>query len=269
MRSLFLFLFRFRAFITLVLLEAVCAVLIIQNSQYHRALFFNSSNSVIANILSISPNTVQFIQLRSINETLSAENARLKNNLETYNALPDTLKFDSTRQFNYINARVLNNSVDLRNNLITINVGEANGVAKDMGVISNGKIVGKTRYVSENYSVVTSVLHAESMIPATIKGKVNICTAQWDGTDPYFIDLLYVPRHYELTEGDSVVTSGYSGIFPKNVQIGKISSISLSDDAPFYDIKVELATDFYKLAFVEVAENVNRPEIDSLQSLAQ
>ena len=253
----------------LVLLESVCAFLIIQNSQYHRALFFNSSNSVIASLLSVSTNTVQFVQLRSINETLAEENARLKNELQDFNTTPDSLKYDSVNQFNYIKARVVNNSVDLRNNLITINVGRMNGVGKNMGVISNGKIVGKTRYVSDHYTVVTSLLHAESMIPATIKGKVNICTAQWDGTDPYFIDLLYVPRHYELAEGDSVITSGYSGIFPENIEIGRIHSINLSEDAPFYDIKVKLATDFYRVAFVEVAESVDKPEIDSLETLIQ
>jgi rod shape-determining protein MreC len=269
MKSLFIFLYRFRAFITLVLLESVCAFLIIQNSQYHRALFFNSSNSVIAGILGVSTNAVQFVQLRSINETLSTENARIKNQLERFNTTPDSLKYDSARQFNYINARVINNSVDLRNNLITINIGRVNGVDKDMGVISNGKIVGKTRYVSDHYTVITSLLHTESMIPATIKGKVNVCTVQWDGMDPYFVDLLYVPRHYELREGDTVVTSGYSGIFPVNIEIGAIHSINLSEDAPFYDIKVRLATDFYKIAFVEVAENVNRAEIDSIQSLAE
>lgn len=269
MKSLFVFLYRFRAFITLVLLESVCAFLIIQNSQYHRALFFNSSNSVIANILGISTNAVQFVQLKSINEALSAENARLKNDLENFTAIPDSLKYDSARQFNYIKAHVVNNSVDLRNNLLTINVGRANGVDKDMGVISNGKVVGKTRYVSDHYTVVTSVLHAESMIAATIKGKVNVCTAQWDGTDPNFIDLLYVPRHYQLAKGDTVITSGYSGIFPENIQIGEIHEISLSEDAPFYDIKVKLATDFYRVAYVEVAESVDRVEIDSLQNMVQ
>lgn len=269
MKSLFIFLYRFRAFITLVLLESLCAFLIVQNSQYHRALFFNSSNSVIAEILDVSTNAVQFVQLRSINESLSEENVRIKNYLEKFITTPDSLKIDSARQFNYINARVINNSVDLRNNLITINVGRENGVDKNMGVISNGKIVGKTRYVSDHYTIVTSMLHAESMIPATIKGKVNVCTAQWDGTDPYIIDLLFVPRHYQLAEGDTVITSGYSGIFPENIQIGLIDEISLSDDAPFYDIKVRLATDFYRIAYVEVVENINRTEIDSIQSLAQ
>ncbi len=255
MRSLFIFLYRFRAFITLVILESFCAFLIVQNSQYHRALFFNSSNTVVGGILSTSNNINQYFSLKGVNETLSAENAKLKNDISGSASIADSIAYDSIRHFNYINARVINNSVDLRNNLLTLNVGSAHGVKYDMGVIANGSIVGKTRYVSTNYTVVTSVLHTESMIPATVKNKVNICTIQWDGTDPYFVDLLYVPRHYSLLEGDTVITSGYSGIFPPNIQIGAIHSISLSDDAQFFDIKV--------------AESVSRPEIDSLEIIAQ
>jgi len=148
-------------------------------------------------------------------------------------------------------------------------VGKNHGVTKDMGVIANGSVVGKTRYVSDNYTVVTSLLHTESMVSATIKNKVEICTAQWDGLDPYKVDLLYVPRHYLLSVGDTVVTNGYTDIFPENIMIGTIESVTLSEDAPFYDIKVALATDFYRVAFVEVAESIDRPEIDSLQNLAQ
>ena len=269
MRSLFLFLYKFRAFISLVLLELVCALLIIQNSQYHRALFFNSSNTVIGSVLTTTDNIVNYFKLREINETLSRDNARLKNTMNSFDKAPDTFQYDSVRKYNYINAKVIDNSVDLRNNLLTINIGAENGVKKDMGVIGDGGIVGKTRYVSNHFSVVTSLLHTESMVPATIKNKVNVCTVQWNGEDPYFVDLLYVPRHYEIEIGDSVLTTGYSGIFPENILIGKINSVDLKYDAPFYDIKVKLVNDFYKISFVEVTEFIKSEELDSLQNLAQ
>ena len=247
----------------------MCAFLIIQNSQYHRALFLNSSNTAIGSVLSISNNIIQYFRLIDINESLASENSTLKNDLNDFNLLPDSIKYDSTRKFNYIKARVINNSVDLRNNMVTINVGEKDGIKTNMGVIGGGGIIGKTRYVSDNFTLVTSLLHTSSMVPAIIKGKVNICTVQWDGTDPYMVDLLYVPRHYSLVVGDSVLTSGYSGIFPESLHIGNIYSINLSDDAPFFNIKVKLANDFYKIAYVEVAESVELPEIDSLQNLVQ
>ena len=269
MKSLFLFLYKFRAFISLILLESLCAFLIIQNSQYHRALFFNSSNTAIGSILSISNNITQYFRLIDINKSLASENTTLKNDLNDFSQLPDSIKYDSTRKFNYIKARVINNSVDLRNNMITINVGEKDGIKTNMGVIGGGGIIGKTRYVSDNFTLVTSLLHTSSMVPAIIKGKVNICTVQWNGTDPYMVDLLYVPRHYSLVVGDSVLTSGYSGIFPESLHIGNIYSIDLLDDAPFFNIKVKLANDFYKIAYVEVAESVELPEIDSLQNLMQ
>jgi rod shape-determining protein MreC len=269
MKSLFLFLYKFRAFITLILLESLCAFLIIQNSQYHRALYFNSSNTVIGSVLSVSNNVTQYFRLEDINESLASENATLKNNFREFSELPDSIQYDSTRKFNYLRARIIDNSVDLRNNIITIDVGAKDGIKKDMAVIGGGGIIGKTRYISNNFTLVTSLLHTSSMVPALVKDKVNICTVQWDGTDPYIVDLLYVPRHYSLVVGDTVLTSGYSGIFPENLTIGYISSIDLSDDEPFFNIKVKLANDFYKVAYVEVAESVNLPEIDSLQNLVQ
>lgn len=247
----------------------MCAFLIIQNSQYYRALYFNSSGTTIGSILSVSNNIGQYFRLIDINESLATDNAALKNNLHQFNQLPDSIKFDSARNFNYIKARVIDNSVALRNNMITIDVGEEDGIKKNMAVIGGGGIIGKTRYVSDHFTLVTSLLHTSSMVPATIKGKVNICTVQWAGTDPQMVDLLYVPRHYLLEVGDSVLTSGYSGIFPEKLLIGNIHSINLSDDAPFFNIKVKLANDFYKIAYVEVAESVEIAEIDSLQNLAQ
>jgi len=269
MKSLFLFLFKFRAFISLILLESFCAFLIIQNSQYHRALFFNSSNSAIGSILAVSTNVTNYFRLNEINESLANENTNLKNSLFGFESIPDSLKSDSVRNYNYLKAKVVNNSVRMRNNIITINIGRVNGVKDDMAVIGGGGILGKTRYVGEHFTLVTSILHTESMIPASIKGKVNICTVQWDGTDPYLVDLLYVPRHYALEKGDTVITSGYSGIFPENILIGNIYSIDLAANAQFYSIKVKLSNDLYKIAYVEVVENMQLPELDSMQNLLQ
>jgi rod shape-determining protein MreC len=243
--------------------------LIIQNSQYHRALFFNSSNSAIGSILAISTDVTNYFKLKDINESLSKENTQLKNTLNDFEAKPDSLKTDSTRNFIFLEAKVVNNSVSKRDNTITINIGSINGVKEDMAVIGGGGIIGKTRYVGEHYTLVTSILHTKSMVPASIKGKVNICTIKWDGTDPYLINLLYVPRHYNLEIGDTVITSGYSGIFPENITIGNIYSINLAEDAQFYDLKVKLINDLHKITYVEVVENLHLPKIDSLQNLVQ
>jgi rod shape-determining protein MreC len=269
MKSLFLFLYKFRAFITLILLESLCAFLIIQNSQYHRALFFNSSNSTIGSILSVSNNITQYFNLIEINKELAIENARLKNNLHDIEQLPDSIRYDSTRSLNFIKARIINNSVDLRHNMITINVGVEDGIKKNMAVIGGGGIIGKTLYIGKRFTLVRSILNTSTMVSAKIKEKVNIGTVQWAGGDPYMVNLLYVPRHYSLSVGDSVLTNGYSGIFPEDIPIGIIYSIDLSNDAPFYNIKVKLANDFYKIAYVEVTEVVHAPEIDSLQNMVQ
>ena len=92
-------------------------------------------------------------------------------------------------------------------------------------------------------------------------------TAQWDGTNPRLIDLRYIPRHVNPVVGDTVVTSGYNAVFPEGVMIGVIKEVSLKEEALFYNIKVELAQDFGKLAFVEIVKSNLKHEKDSLEHL--
>jgi len=266
MRSLFLFLFRFRAFITLVILEVFCAFLIIQNNNYQRVLFFNSSNRMAGDLLSITNNISTYFGLRHQNDLLSKENALLKQQvarLSTGN--PVVLAIDTVRQFTFHTAEVVNNTVDLRNNSLTIRIGRQQGITPGMGVVGGGGIVGKVRYVSPKYSVVTSLLHTEGMLSATVKNKVDLCTVQWSGQDPTEVDLLYIPRSYSIDVGDTVETSGYNAIFPKGLYVGTVSRVNLSPEAPFYDIKVKLGNDFRTLDYVDVIENKDLPELDSLQ----
>ena len=266
MKSLLLFLQKYKAFITLLLLEAFCVILIVQNSHYHRALFFNSSNAAIASVLGVSNQIRNYFHLQEENDKLVKENTALRNLMKNFSRNPAAFQYDSVRQFSYIRARVIDNSVNKRHNLITINVGARHGIKKDMGVIGGGGIVGKTRYISDNFTLVTSLLHTETMVPALIKDKVNIATVQWRGDDPDYVDLLYVPRHYHIAPGDSVLTSGYSGIFPPYLPIGTVASATLRTDAQFYDIKVKLVNDFRTLTHVEVTQNLELPEIDSLKA---
>jgi len=65
--------------------------------------------------------------------------------------------------------------------------------------------------------------------------------------------------------GDSIVTSGYNAVFPSGIFIGKIKEFKLNNEAPFYDIKIELGLDFSKLAFVDVIKSRLRKERDSIE----
>ena len=181
---------------------------------------------------------------------------------------PSSLILDSLNNFEFRSAEVVNNSIRLRNNTLTIRIGANDGVKKGMGVISSGGVVGKVRNVGKNFSTVTSLLHSDGMLSAQVKNKVGLCTVQWAA--PYnseYVDLLYIPRQYHIEEGDSVLTSGYNAIFPSDIFIGTISEVSLTDEATFYEVKVKLGNDFHNLSYVSVIQNRNLPELDSLSNI--
>ncbi|MCF6360724.1 MAG: rod shape-determining protein MreC [Cyclobacteriaceae bacterium] len=265
MRSFLLFLYKYRAFLVFILLETAALFLVVQNSNYNRATFFNSTNYAVGSILETSNNIQSYFSLTATNQQLSKENALLRSKyLGLLASIEENDKIDTVSNFAFINSKIVNNSVFLLNNIITINSGSDQGITAGMGVIGSSGIVGKVKRVGKGYSTVVSMLDIDVSISAEIKNKINLCTVQWDGKSPEFAKVLYVPRHYNLAIGDTVVTSGFNAIYPSGVSIGVISKLILPEDASFFDIQIKLINDFTSLSLVEVVLNKNLPQIDSL-----
>jgi rod shape-determining protein MreC len=271
MNRLFYFFYRYRAFFTFLILEVLCAWMIFVNNQYQSAAFFNSSNRMAAGMMGFTQNVSQYFSLRDINVELANENAQLRTKLEKRNQSLFSLEIHETQdpaiinRFEFISAKVVSNTTDLFKNHITINQGRDAGIEPGMAVISTAGVIGKVKSVSEHYSVVISVLNSDMHISSVIKRTGNIGTIQWDGIDPRYANLEYIPRHVKPVAGDSVVTSGYNAIFPDGVLVGLIREVELSEEAPFYELKVELAQDFTKLSFVEIVRSNMKQEMDSLK----
>jgi rod shape-determining protein MreC len=265
MRSFFLFLYQYRAFLVFILLQSAAFFLVIQNSNYNRATFFNSTNTVVGSLLETSSNIYNFLNLVGINQQLSEENTLLRARyFSIVNQLEENNTLDTMGNFSFINSKIVNNSVFLLNNTLTINSGSNQGILPGMGVIGNQGIVGKVKRVSKKYATVVSLLDIDVKVSAEIKNKINLCTVQWDGKTSDHAKVLFVPRHYDLALGDTVITSGYNAVYPQGITIGRISKLDLPEDATFYDIQIKLINDFTSLSHVEVVVNKDLPQIDSL-----
>jgi len=267
------FLFDHRAFFVFIILELASVILIFQNNAYQRAGFLNSSNTIVANILSVSDYVSDFFTLKEVNSKLADENARLREQLgfsggDIISDLPGrSAGSASSVLYTYIEADVVNNSTRFSNNFITINKGKKEGVETGMSVIGSRGIVGSVKAVSDNFAVIYSVLHKDMMVSSMLESTGDICTVKWEGKDPLQASVLYIPRHLKLMKGEKIVTSGYNAVFPPNISIGTIETISLRDDSPFYDVTINLTTEFNKLSHVYVVRNTLRQERDSLEQL--
>lgn len=272
MERLINFIYEYRAFLTFLLLELSCGWLVVENNQYQSTKYFNSSNRLAANILGFSQGVREYFSLRTINEELAEENAELRTDLEKMRQVSDNynpVAKDSAKadQYEYVSAKVIANSTNLYKNFITINRGSADGILPGMAAISNDGAVGKVKSVSENYSVLISLLNVDEQISCVIKRTNHFGSVRWDGLHMRYSNLLFIPRHATPIVGDSVITSGYNSVFPEGILVGIISQASLKEEANFWDIKIELSQDFGRLSFVEVIKSRLKSEKDSLEHI--
>lgn len=271
MRSLFRFLLRNYFLIMFLALEAISLVLIVSLNDYQRVTFFNSSNNFAGTIYERFSNLDDYFSLGRTNARLAAENASLRKQLqmrimnqENYPInRPDTVEAPA---YIFTSAKVISNSVNKQFNYITINKGSRHGIKPDMGIINADGVVGVITNVSQNYSTGLSLLNKRLLIPAKITTNNYFGSLVWDGEHYNTADLKEIPFHVIVNVGDTVVTSGYSNIFPDGMMIGVIKKFGVVNGTNFYDIKVELSTNFKTLKYVEVVQNTKRAELIKLES---
>lgn len=266
MRRLLDFLYERREIGLFFFLEIVCIWLVIGYNQRYNASFLNSSNDLAVTVTQASNDISNYFELTKINESLIAENEALRQQLSLLNQNPMTRE-DTVNRILISNSEVISNTFNRDINFLTISGGSKNHIKPGMGVISASGIVGQVKSVSENFSTVYSLLHPNLLISSKIKRTATNATVQWDQEAYDKASLKYIPRHITIRKGDTVVTSGFNSVFPKDVLIGVIDEFTISEEKTFYEAKIKLATDFTSLSNVYVIRDLLKKEKDSLQQL--
>lgn len=270
MRNLILFFQRFYVFFLFLILFVLSLSILVSNNNYQRASFLNASNTVTGTVYDGVSQVRSFFNLAQENERLRAENAELKSILRS-SYYVDTITAvevnDSVyrQQYAYIPAKVVNNSIDKKYNYITLNRGALHGVRRHQGVISDQGVVGVVIHVSDHYCTVMSVLNRNQKISPKIDSTNYFGTLSWDATSVRHAQLTQINRFAEVEVGQRVLTSGFSTNFPENVLIGTIDKVELKEGGNFYDIEVELSTNFANLTSVYIVQNLLKDELQQLE----
>ena len=279
MRNLLDFLAKYSYWLLFALLEAISFVLLFRFNSYQGSVWFSSANIVAGKIYDTSSKIESYFQLSKINEQLTQRNLYLEQRLAKLErdlsdsaadtAMNRSLLLQSLHPYRLIPAKVVGMSWNRRDNLLTINKGEADGVKKDMGVVCGTGVVGIVYLTSAHYAIVIPVLNSQSNISCIIQGRGYFGYLHWTGgsiSEAYVDD---VPRHAHFKLYENVVTSGYSSVFPAGVMVGKILHVYNSTDQMSYRLKVELATDFGKLRDVCVIDNTALSEQADIMRAAE
>lgn len=274
MRNLLAFIYRHHFIFIFLLMQVFCFYLMARSDRYQGSRIINSSNKTAASVYQAAANTKEYFSLKSENEMLAAENAILRAMLRNnYIRLGQTeLRKNDTvykQQYSYIQAKVVNASVNNRSNYLTLNVGASSGITRDMAVFNSKGIVGIVKDVSANFASVMSVLHKDTKVNCQLKRDGSFGPLVWDGADYRYCLLTDIPTHARIKNGDTVITSELSGIFPEGIPVGTIESYERRQNEPFFTAKVKLSADLKNLNHVYVIKNRYKQERDSLEQTTQ
>lgn len=176
------------------------------------------------------------VKLREL-ESVKAENATLQ---EYFNLAKKYSEYTT------IPAYVINRDVSNYSSNVVINVGSEDGVEQNMTVISDKGLVGHIISVTKNTAKVQVIVDAASTVSATIStsNESIVCKGTIDNNK--ILRATYIPTEAELILGDSIVTSGMGGIYPKGIHIGTIKEIVTTRNTMDRYAIIEPAVDFSK-----------------------
>ncbi len=253
---------------------AGCALLFARNPYQHHV-YLTSANSISSAVYKTTNNVTSYFSLREINEDLQHRNSdleleiyKLKEVIRDYQeqVYADTMTVDSAlTRYQFLIAHVINNSINRSHNYITIEKGRLDGVEPEMGVMDQNGIVGIVNVVGDHTARLISVLNPYLRLSCKVKGEDQVGSLVWDGRDPSEAILEELPKHAKFVKGDTIVTSGYSSVFPEGVPVGTIITGSRDREDNFYTLRIKLFTDFSTLSTVRVIRDKMKDELTTVE----
>ena len=192
-------------------------------------------------------------ELLQNNEILLAQNRLLEKKI----SLLKEINLSTKMQQDHIicQGKIVKSTWNKQHNFMIINRGEKDSITSNMGVIYNNCLIGITNNVSKNFTKIISVINTNLMISAKLKNSGYYGTLNWDGKDSYVVQLNDIPKNAIINIGDTIVTSGYSNIFPENIKIGEIINYHAEANTNFLNISIQLFVDFTNIQFAYIIKN--------------
>ncbi|MDE5945245.1 MAG: rod shape-determining protein MreC [Rikenella sp.] len=272
MLKLLLFLKRIHYVLLFLALEAIAVGVFVNSNVYQKAWISGVSNHLRSGIYDKLADVSGYFGLRAENDRLIDEIARLRSRLASQ-AYADSLgsvgsgdTVSGLEYYQFQPARVIRNSVSKRENYLTIDRGTLDGVEPKMALVGDAGIVGYVLYCSDHFSVAMSILNKGFKTSGCIKGTDFAGSIYWDGQSHREVILEEIPKYADIQEGDTIVTTTYSYIFPPDQPIGTVESFEMVNGT-FYKVRVRLFVDLARLRHLYVVRYLEQEERSALESM--
>lgn len=189
--------------------------------------------------------------LKNDYEKILEENSSLKELIKNNELIRDEVE----KNFEIINATVINSFTSLNKNYFTIDKGALCGIKEGMSVCTDDGFVGVIASVGKFYSTVIPLLHDKFFVSAQLNNSKATGTIKWEGDNLKQIILFYIPKYIDIQIGEEIFTSGFNSSVCPNLLIGTVDHLKNTDDSSFHTIVVNLKNDFNTLHNVFVMSN--------------
>lgn len=276
MRKLIEFIRSIYVVVLFVALELTAVGYYARSTSYTQARLLARSNQLFGDIHGLFTGARRYFALEEKNRGLLARIAELEETLalyreaENFDRLNGYVEQLGASKYRFVTATVVANSINRRQNLITLNRGLRDGVTSEMAILSpDGAMVGYVMDCSERYSVAISILNTSFRASGKLAGSDYSGALRWDGLDQHYVLLEELSKYAEPKPGDEVITTGFSQYFPADVLIGWVESAELNEMRTSYTVRVRLAAELSRLTEVILVGNNDLQEIDDLQQSEQ
>lgn len=276
MYKLIEFLRRIYVVVLFVALEAVAIGYYAHSSNYTQAKLLTTSNQVVGSVSGIFVDIRSYFMLGGANRRLLGRVAVLEEELALYrrsaaDSLWEALLQDvGDKPYELTTARVISNSINRSRNFLVLDRGTRDSLSVGMGVLSpDGAMVGYVVACSERHAVAVSILNTSFKASGKLSGGDYFGSIYWTSGDRYHVHMKELSKYAQITEGEEVVSTGFSQYFPADVLIGYVESFSLADTQMAYDVVIRLAVDLSQLTDVILVRNRDLDPVHQLESDAE
>lgn len=254
-----------------IVIEAVAIGYYAHSSHFTQARILTRSNRFVGSMRGAVYRLRHFFSLPAENGRLLERIAELENELSLYReqalyASLDTLASPLSGPYHYTTARVVSNSVNRQENLITLNKGLDYGITPESAVITpSGAIAGYVVGCSDRYAVALSILNTSFRASGEVAGDGHFGSIYWDGFDAGHVCMRDLSKYASIERGDTIVSTSFSRYFPAGIPIGTVEEFELNETRTAYDVRIRLAADMTALHEVVVVKNQDSDEQRQLE----
>jgi rod shape-determining protein MreC len=249
MRNLILLFTRYGHVILLLIFQLIGLSLIINYNQSQKEIWVNSVNLFTGNINKNVQKLTNYGSLQEKNDSLARENALLQEKIINFRVFDKSYEFkkyesdSSLQDYKLIPVNICSKTTHLRNNYITLCSGKEDGLRERMGIITKDAVLGITTLCNDSFCKAMLVNNSLTKISGIVKTKNYSGKLVWRSLDPRILTMTSVPRHANIELGDTILTSGYSTMFPYGIPVGIITSYDVIEGQNEYEIEVTMLED--------------------------